>query len=74
MIHEPTRRLKDLLGDICNSCCCLDLKLCVGINCLPTHSQLLSIALLNINVGCTLQNRRLCSEYKVSAASSSTLK
>ena len=28
----------------------------------------------NINVGCTLQNRRLCSEYNVSAAISSTLK
>ena len=32
------------------------------------------INLLTINVGCTLQNRRLCCEYKVSAAISSTLK
>ena len=65
-----------LLGDTCNSCC-VDQKVCVGINCLPIHFLFvycLMITLLNIKVGCTLQNRRLCSEYNIFAAVSTTLK
>ena len=71
MMHELTQRVKGLLGDTCNSCCCIDQNICVGINCLPTHSLFLSkycVMLLNINFVCTLQNRWLCSEYEVSTA------
>ena len=45
MIHEPTQRIKGLLGDTCCSCCCVDQNVCVGPDSLPMHSLFLSVAL-----------------------------
>ena len=42
MIREPTQIFKGFLGDACNGCC-IDQKVCVGINC--SHSLFLSVAL-----------------------------
>jgi len=59
MIHEPTLRFNGFFGDNCNSCC-VDQKVCVGINCLPSTYIVsipvycLMITLLDINVGSTL--------------------
>ena len=59
MIHEPTQIFKGFFGDTCNGCC-VDQKVCVGINCLPSTYTFsipvccFMITLLNINVGCTL--------------------
>ena len=44
MIHEPTQRVKGLLGDACSSCCCIDQNVYVGIDSLPTDSLFLYIA------------------------------
>ena len=35
MIHVPTQRFKGFLCDTCNGGC-VDQKVCVGINCLPS--------------------------------------
>ena len=59
VILEPTQIYKGLFGDTCDGCC-VDHKVCLGINCLPSTYTFsipvyyLMITLLNIDVGCTL--------------------